>query len=999
MTGLPPTVEEVDAFLNDRSADAYDKLVDRLLASSRYGEHMAKYWLEAARYADSHGYHIDSQRDIWPYREWVIGAFNQNMPFDEFTTEQLAGDLLPNATTEQKIASGYLRCNMSTGEGGAIEAEYQAKYCFDRTETTGTIWMGLTLTCARCHTHKYDPIAQREYYGLYSFFNNLNESVMDGNKPNPDPFIQLPSPEQKAREQELTRVIAEGQKKIDEPREDLDPAQRAWQAEWHRKLDSDWTTLELAEAKSSSTNGPALRVLDGCSVLVEGPATTQDVYQITAKLSEGALAAIRLEALPHDSLPAHGSGRAEDGRFRLAEIEAELTGPDGEGKLKKLKFAQAAADAAEANHEASKAIDGNADTSWGISTNVVTEAHAAVFALGEPVQVPANSEIRIRLRFETSNSMRALGHFRLAVAQQTDLVHLLIPAKQEPWRVLGPFKTEGLQAGFAKVYEPEKLIDLKKSYPGVRDEIKWSERADLPDGKRHLLVHELHGVHGAYYFYRTIKSENERRVEFSLQADDLFKLWVNDELILERSTPARTDDGPVKVTAHLKKGDNKILIKVVNHQGAAYFAFQKDLGEIESLPTDIATILAVTKNPERGDFAGVRNFYRREYSAEYKQLFAEMEQWRTEQTSLEKAIPTTMIAKEMDKLRETHMLARGEYDKPGDAVTPAVPSILPPLPKDAPTNRLGLAKWLLSPDHPLTARVTVNRFWQQYFGVGLVKTTEDFGVQGERPSHRELLDWLATEFIQSGWDVKHLQRLIVTSATYRQSSKIRPELLGRDPENRLLAHGPRFRVDAEVLRDMTLYIGGLLVEKIGGSSVKPYEPAGLWEAVSFNNSQKYVPDTGEGQYRRSLYTYWKRQSPPPNMLIFDAPTREYCVVRRPRTNTPLQALDLLNDPQFVEASRAFAQRLLLEGGQTVEGRIVYAFRAATARKPTESEIYVIRQVLEEQLENYRKDEQAAEKFLSVGSFKAKDCFEKSELAAWTTIASMMLNLDETVTKG
>jgi len=345
------------------------------------------------------------------------------------------------------------------------------------------------------------------------------------------------------------------------------------------------------------------------------------------------------------------------------------------------------------------------------------------------------------------------------------------------------------------------------------------------------------------------------------------------------------------------------------------------------------------------------------------------------------------------------LLMRGEYDKPGDKVTPGVPAILTPFPKDAPTNRLGLAKWLVDPSHPLTARVTVNRFWQQFFGAGLVKTVEDFGVQGEPPSHPALLDWLATEFIRSGWDVKRLQRLILTSATYRQTSTASPELRAKDPENRLLARGPRFRVDGEVVRDSALFVGGLLVEKRGGRSVKPYEPPGLWETVSYNNAQKYVQDSGEGNYRRSLYTYWKRQSPPPNMLLFDAPTREYCIARRPRTNTPLQALDLLNDPQFVEASRSFAQRILLEGGGSVESRIAYAFRLATARRPTHAENKVLREVLARQIAEFRANKGAAQKLLSVGALKARDGLDQNELAAWTTIASMILNLDETVTKG
>jgi hypothetical protein len=374
-----------------------------------------------------------------------------------------------------------------------------------------------------------------------------------------------------------------------------------------------------------------------------------------------------------------------------------------------------------------------------------------------------------------------------------------------------------------------------------------------------------------------------------------------------------------------------------------------------------------------------------------------MEKWKEENDGLEKSIPTTLVAKEMEKPRETFMLVRGEYDKKGDKVQPGVPAILPPWPKDTPTNRLGFARWLLQPEHPLTARVTVNRYWQQYFGTGLVKTTEDFGVQGENPSHPELLDWLATEFIRTGWDVKRMQRLIVTSATYRQSSKLTPQLLAKDPENRLLARGPRSRVDAEAVRDTALYISGLLIERVGGKSVKPYQPPGLWEAVSFNNSQKYVPDPGEGEYRRSLYTYWKRQSPPPNMMLFDAPTREYCVVRRPRTNTPLQALALMNDPQIVEASRAFAQRMIAEG-KDAESRIAFGFRLATSRKITKDESKVLLDVFRQQLADYQKNKDAAEKLLSVGAFKAKPEMDRAELAAWTMVANTILNLDETITK-
>jgi uncharacterized protein DUF1553/uncharacterized protein DUF1549/cytochrome c len=1032
LTGLPPTVEEVDAFLADKDSQAYDKLVDRLLNSPRYGEHMAKYWLDAARYADSHGYHIDSQRDIWAYRDWVINAFNANKSFDRFTIEQLAGDLLPDATREQKIGSGYMRCNMSTGEGGAIEAEYASKYAFDRVETTSAIWMGLTMVCARCHTHKYDPIQHKEYYGLYAFFNNLDEPVMDNNKPNPDPFLRLPSKEQSERMDWLKEHIADGQKKIDAPVAELDQAQIAWMSQRHEKLAGDWKTLEPISVKSTATNGAELKVLEDQTVLAEGENPEQDVYELTFKPREGTLAALRLETLPHESLPQSGSSRAADGKFQLSEFEAEWVKPEADAKPEdgkpqdegdkadkeekatkgdkakrkvkqsepqKLKFAVVLADAAEGDHRIDRAVDGKADTSWTVDAKSAAEPRTALFVLDEPARVPEDAELRVRMRFEASTNRRAIGRFYLAAAQDGELSAALNPPKFTPWHVLGPFKSDGLEAGFEKVYEPEKEIDLKKKYPGVREEIGWAERPDLADGKVHVVVNELHGVHGVYYLYRTVQLPAPMKVELTLRADDIFKLWVNDRLVLQRADPNQEKGVSAGVAVDLKQGENRILVKAVNHQGAKSFAFNQTRVGGESLTRDVAAILSSTKEPS-GDWAvRGRNFYRRQFSTEFKQLFENVEKWREQDAVLDKEIPTTLVAKESGKVRDTMQLMRGEYDKPGDKVTAGVPAILSPFPKDAPPNRLGLAQWLVDPAHPLTARVAVNRFWQQFFGVGLVKTVEDFGVQGEPPSHRELLDWLATEFIRSGWDVKHLQRLILTSATYRQTSKAPPELRAKDPENRLLARGPRFRADGEVIRDSALFISGLLVEEQGGRSVKPYEPPGLWETVSFNNSQKYVQDSGEGNYRRSLYTYWKRQSPPPNMMIFDAPTREYCVARRPRTNTPLQALALLNDPQFVEASRSFAQRILLEGGDSVESRIVYAFQLATARKPGKSEIKALHDVLAKQLAEFRANKEAAERLLSVGEFRAQGGLDASELAAWTTIATMILNLDEVVTKG
>ena len=988
LTGLPPTPEEVDAYLNDKSPEAYDKLVERLLNSPRYGEHMARYWMDAARYADSHGYHIDSERSMWKWRDWVVNAFNQNMPFDQFTVEQLAGDLLPEPDVDQKVASGYVRCNMSTGEGGAIDAEYQAKYTFDRVETSGTIWLGLTLTCARCHTHKYDPIAHKEYYGLYSFFNNIDEAIMDGNKPNPDPFIKLPTPEQSARLERLKKYIADAQKKVDAPMPELDKEQETWQSAWHEKLSEGWSAIRPEEVKS--TNGTEFKI-EGETILAEGQNPESDIHELTFKLEPATIAALRLEALPHASLPKNSSARAEDGRFRLSEFEAELVTKDGDDKpkTKKLKFNQAVASAAESNYEVDKAIDGKADTGWGIPADAVAEAHSALFLMAEPLKVQTNAELRVRLRYEASKSKRAIGHFRIAAAQNENLVRLLNPPKLEPWQVVGPFKGDDPAAALQKEYEPEKEVDLKKTYQGVREEIKWSAKNDFDDGKANLLVNELHGVHGVYYLYRTLTVAEPRKLEISVRADDLLKIWLNGKVVGERAQKAKASDGALKLTVDLEKGANKFLVKVVNHVGACYFTFNQNLNQADSVPADIAAVLATTDKLSGPNQQKVRNYFRRIKSPEFKELFEDMADWREEESTIETSIPTTMVAKEMAKPRETFMLVRGEYDKKGEKVEPGVPAILPPFPKDVPTNRLGLAKWLLDPDHPLTARVTVNRFWQQYFGVGLVKTAEDFGVQGERPSHPELLDWLATEFVRTGWDVRRLQKLIVTSRTYRQSSRATPELLARDPENRLLARAPRFRLDGEVVRDTALAVGGLLVDKQGGRSARPYEPPGLWEAVSFNNSQKYVPDKGEGQHRRSLYTYWKRQSPPPNMLIFDAPTREYCIVRRPRTNTPLQALVTLNDPHFVEAAKGLARRMI---EQDVNQRIPFAFRVALGRAPRPDEIKILQETYKQQLAEFQKDTSAAEKLSGSTST------DSAELAAWTTIASMIMNLDEFLTK-
>ena len=614
LTGLPPTIAEIDDFLNDRDGNAYERVVDRLLKSPHYGERMALDWLDASRFADTNGYHIDNGRDMTRWRKWVIDAFNRNLPFDQFTIQQLAGDLLPEPSDpatafEQKLASGFHRNHMINFEGGAFPKEYHNAYIVDRVNTTATVWLGLTVACAQCHDHKYDPLTQREFYQLYAFFHNVPENGLDGRKGNAEPLLKIPTEDQQKQLTELANSIA--------------------------KLD----------------------------------------------------------------------GRLKDA-----------------------------------------------------------------------------------------------------------------------------------------------------------------------------------------------------------------------------------------------KGD-----------------------DAKTLKTDL-------------------------------------ERLRKQQTDLEQLIPTSMVMREMDQPRETFLLLRGQYDKPGEKVTAEVPAVLSRMPDGAPRNRLGLAQWLTHPSHPLTSRVTVNRYWQSYFGTGLVKTSEDLGSQGEPPSHPELLDWLAAEFMTT-WNVKHLQRLIVTSATYRQVSRVTPALVARDPENRLLAHGPRHRLPAEGIRDLALSVSGLLQHKIGGPSVSPYQPAGLWEELMARadgknwTAQEYSQSHGADLYRRTMYTFWKRTCPPAQLATFDAPDRETCTVRRARTNTPLQALVLMNDPTYVEAARKFAERILLEGGTTTDQRINFAFRLATARQPTPRELIVLRRVFEQQLARFNSDPTAATKLLAVGESARNEQLPVSELAAWSAVANVILNLDETVTKG
>lgn len=998
LTGLPPTIEEVDAFLADKSPDAYEKVVDRLLASPRYGEHLARFWLDAARYGDTHGLHLDNERVIWPYRDWVINAYNQNMPFDQFTIEQLAGDLLPNPTLSQRVATGFNRCNVTTSEGGSIDEEYYVRYAVDRVETTSTVFMGLTLGCAVCHDHKYDPISQKEFYQLFAFFNSLTEKAMDGNAKAPPPVIRVPSAEQSEALARVQARIAEAQAQLDAPMPEVDAAQVAWEQEWSGRLAKLWQVLDPGEF--TSTGGASLRKLDDGSVLAEGTNPSQEVYEVTARTTATGIFAFRLEALTHETLPAQGPGRADNSNFVLSEFEVEAASASDPEKFEKVKFTLAHADYSQTSggYLIEKAIDGIVDgtNGWAVDGNVKHENRTAYFVASAPLGFSDGTLLRIRLRHESQFERHAIGRFRLSLS--TD--GALAPAKLSPWLVAGPFKAESGAEAYRKAFEPEEGIGkpLETSRTFDDGKLKWVERKDFADGK----VHDLRGENAATYLSRAIETASPRKVTLRFGSDDALKVWINGQVVLDRNLQRSVEEDKDTVQVPLNAGVNELFVKVVNYAGAYAFSFEvlKEESGAEWLElADALSLPADQRTPEHA--AKLRAYFRQLHAPRWADIQAEIQKLKAEEKGINDAIPTTLVMEDSPTRRDAFVLVRGEYAKKGEKVEPTVPAVFPPLPEGLAPNRLALAHWLVDPAHPLTARVAVNRYWQQFFGTGIVKTAEDFGAQGEWPSHPELLDWLATEFVNSGWDVKAMQRLIATSATYRQSSKVSPELLHKDAENRLLARGPRFRMDAEMVRDNALFTSGLLVGKIGDQSVKPYQPSGIWEAVGYvtSNTANFKRDSGEALYRRSMYTFWKRTAPPPTMLIFDAPSRESCTVRRARTNTPLQALALLNDEQFVETARHLAERILVEGGSSVADRATFAFRLLTARMPDAEEISILDELHQKYVEQYRAEPESATKLLSVGESGRNESLDVAELAAWTMIANLLLNLDETVTKG
>lgn len=1373
LTGLPPTIQEIDEFVKDSSPGAYEAQVDRLLASPRYGERQAQEWLDLARYADTSGYQSDTPRTIWKWREWVVHAYNSNKPFDEFTVEQLAGDMLPNATLEQKVATGFNRNHPTNSEAGEEEDEYRSAYVIDRVNTTATVWMGLTLACVQCHDHKYDPISQRDYYSFYSFFNNVKERDSDGFGRNPRPSIPVPNPDQAPRLEALTSRIKALEKRLeaDDPLTDVEQAE--WEQRMREKIAADVTWTVVEPIGLLSRNGSILKKLDDGSILATGTPPVKDTYEIVVQPGKRKITALRLEAIPDESLPKKSSGRATDGRFILSNIEIRNTTLSESQEPPMVVIARGDADInqkydpldIEVSYDDAPGSIGNAleipepkagedpmgnfrsGSGWSLAGDARREKHEVVLLPRDVLDLNEASILRVSLHHTSSMKFKAiLGRFRLSYTEDEKIRKLLLPVLGKTWHSIGPFPAEDADRAFETAFAPEadiaKGLDTHKSYPKVvlaapagggdaatgagfagspggvsppglvkemkpegKDaapeagkesaDVKSAEGAAKPPGllvpkapekprPKAALAAESQGSDGAavegpasapadgtevkgpfgapgkgkkgaklaaertegapddvatgpegakekddddekskdktprkkpekitwteqhrwrdgssarlegknvaYYLTRKVVADGPRVAKLQIDGPTAVKVWLNGELVhssapapppmpKKKATPSappvadagkenagekkvkdpkdakdlkipvknevkdkdkpketekakeksakeddEEDEGPEfdaleffegnrnpkddkSFKLGFRAGENELVVKVVyggepaqgrramgggmfvvgpgmgGPSGGGSFSFLLTPEGDDVLNHEVITALrrqaspealthsrpapaaensapaavssaavpqAVRQSPDGGSPGTmvpaaedepktapkalatregkvgeiaieqlgsfekekaskpkltpaeqrakvIREYYRTHVSFAGKAIYDEVQRLKAELAKLKREIPETMVMEEREKPRQAYIFKRGLYKNRGENVSSDVPAVLPPMPSDLPKNRLGLARWLTSREHPLTARVTVNRIWRQYFGTGLVSTTEDFGVRGELPSHPELLDTLAVDFMEGKWDMKALHRRIVLSAAYRQASVATPEKLERDPENRLVSRGPRLRLTAEMVRDNALYASGLLVEKIGGESVRPYQPAGISPVVTGDRGYRRQKD--EKQYRRSLYVHWKRGAPYPSMLTFDAAKRDTCVVSRPETTTPMQALVLLNDPVYVECAKMLGQRLLKGGGKTDEARLAFGFRICTSRVPTETELAILTRLLKAERAHYKLNIEAAKKLLAVGDAKVDETLDAAELAAWTNVASALLNLDAAIHRG
>ena len=978
LIGLPPTPAEVEAFVADKNSDAYEKLVDRLLASPAYGERWAKMWLDLARYADSTGYGSDKFRlNIWPYRDWVINALNRNLPYDQFTIEQIAGDLLPNATSEQISATAFHRNTLTNVEGGTSDEEYRVVAVKDRIATTGQVWMGLTVGCAQCHTHKFDPISNTDYYRFYGVFNETEDS----DREDEEPKLALPTSEELAKTERLKQEIVALEARLKTSSPELETELRTWEKQVAQPV--AWKTLTPLEIKAASEATIAAQP-DG-SLLVRGETPDMDTYTIKVQTDLRGITAFRLEALPDDSLPGHGPGRAENGNavlseFRIATLPAAARLPRGRfvrvtlpGEKKLLALAEvevfgkgenlapkgtASQSSTGFSGEAKRANDGKTEGDF-FKGQSVSHTEAGKDPWWE-VNLGADADLeRIVIWNRTDNGLGSrLANFRVNIldAARQPVWEQMVAASPAPSVALNP--AEGQQVVLRNA-----TADISQEGWPVANAIDGDDKSGWAFGP------EFGQPHAA---------------------------------VFETAAPLDPKGALLIFTLTQKYGQNHTL-------GRFRLSATTQAPPVRELPGRIQAILAVAEDQRDAKQRAEVMAYFRPLSKTFAALGKQIETKRNELAAVKPVALPIMRELPPEKRRETHILTKGNYLAPGEMVEPGLLAEFASfVPAETKIDRLAVARWLVNPENPLTARVAVNRVWSQLFGVGLVETEEDFGSQGALPSHPDLLDWLAVTFMSPkagddsqlslGWDVKALLRLIVTSATYRQSSKVTPEMLEKDTRNRLLARAPRRRLDAEAVRDQALALSGLLSHKLGGPSVYPPQPDGLWK-VAFNGGQNAYPTSkGEDRYRRGLYTFWRRTMPYPSMTTFDAPSRESCTLRRQPTNTPLQAFVTMNDPVYVECSQALGRRIVKEGGADAASRVRHGLRLCLGRVPTDDQVQALTKLYLDELAQYQADTAGALKLATQPLGPLPDGADAAELAAWTVVANVLLNLDAVLTK-
>jgi mono/diheme cytochrome c family protein len=1022
LTGLPPPPEEVAAFVADGGPGAYERLVDRLLDSPHYGERWARRWLDLARYADTNGYEKDRPRSIWPYRDWIIQALNADMPFDRFTVEQLAGDLLPNPTLSQRVATGFHRNTMINEEGGIDVEEYRFAATVDRVATTGTVWLGLTIGCAQCHSHKFDPITQREYYQFYAFLNNADE-----------PELALPDPILAARRAEILAKIVELEADLDNEFPLPEPS-------------GDWNPLKPASAESSG--GATLTTQPDGSILASGEAPEVDRYTLTLDLNDQPIDALRLEAL--SGKDASGPGRTPHGNFVVTSFRVFRAAKDDAGEPVPVPIEGATADFSQRDFDPAGALDDDPKTGWAIDdgSGDLKQDRAAVFRLKEPI-APCEGTRLIVVVEQAYGGTHTLRQLRLAGRSPRPEIDPPLPIAERRRRHL-----EASQAAWEKAIRPvrwnpvapTKVTSRKHATMTVLDDRSVLATGDKPNNdvyelelpietpgltavRIEALPHESlpDGGPGRAPLFSVgdfilteieaglvdpDRPEEVRPLKFAGASEDYAEAGHPAELALDGqpdtgwTVKGRTGQPHAAVfTLAEPVGDvGRSALRLTLHQFGIH---QMTLGRFrvsvttDPLPVDASGVPAGIEEILLVPAGRRTEEQSQELRRYYLSIAPELAGPRRAIAALRRSLPefpTTMVMQERppEHARTTHIHRRGEYLKPTETVEPGVPAVLPPLTEEGPRNRLALARWLVDEENPLAARVAMNRAWAAFFGRGIVATLEDFGTRGEKATHPELLDWLAVEFMERDWSVKAMHRLIVTSATYRQGARVTPSSLESDPRNLLLARGPRLRVDAEVVRDIALAASGLLDRRIGGPSVYPPQPAGA-TALAYGMTP-WPTSQGASRYRRGLYTSLKRTAPYAPFVTFDAPTSETTCPRRERSNTPLQALTLLNDTVFTEAAQALARRAVEEAGPGPAARIGRIFELCLSRTPTDEELASVLAFRDDQLARFRSGDLDASKVAGVrGAGSAGGC-DVADLAALTAVARAILNLDETITK-